>query len=126
MDGILAAARQTAAKLFGGKLLAAGRELTISGVAAGVGGTARTSASNWPCCAPASVVECGVCPSHLNGGCFPRIPSRLMAGRQSVAQVSNFSNWKNQAAFERAFAPPTQCFGATSRLEKDLQSSIGK
>ena len=42
MDGILAAARQTAAKLFGGKLLAAGRELTISGVAAGVGGTART------------------------------------------------------------------------------------
>ena len=40
--------------------------------------------------------------------------------------IPDFSNWKNHAAFERAFAPPTFHFGATSRLEKDLRASIGK
>jgi hypothetical protein len=30
--------------------------------------------------------------------------------------IPDFSNWKNRAAFERAFA----------RLEKDLRTSIGK
>jgi hypothetical protein len=36
--------------------------------------------------------------------------------------IPDFLNWKNRAAFARAFAPPAFHFGATSRLEKDLPS----
>ena len=38
--------------------------------------------------------------------------------------IPDFSHWKNHDAFEAAFAPPTFHFGATSRLEKDLSTSI--
>ena len=40
--------------------------------------------------------------------------------------LPDFSHWKNHAAFEAAFAPPTFHFGATSRLEKDLRTRLGK
>ena len=36
--------------------------------------------------------------------------------------LPDFSHWKNHAAF----APPAFHFGATSRLEKDLRTSLGK
>jgi len=38
--------------------------------------------------------------------------------------IPDFSNWKNHAVFERAFAPPPLCFGATGRLENDLRTSL--
>jgi hypothetical protein len=38
--------------------------------------------------------------------------------------LPDFSNWKNHDVFERAFAPPPFHFGATSRLEKDLRTSL--
>ncbi len=38
--------------------------------------------------------------------------------------LPDFSNWKNHDAFERAFAPPSLRFGATSRLEKYLRATI--
>ena len=56
-------------------------------------------------------------------------PDRSAATGEDLAEevrkhhLPDFSNWKNPAAFERAFAPPAPCYGATGRLEKDLRAS---
>jgi hypothetical protein len=53
---------------------------------------------------------------------------RFTSARQepSVNITPDFSNWKKRDAFERAFAPPTHCFGTAGRLEKDLRTNPGK
>jgi len=43
-------------------------------------------------------------------------PCEDLAEEVRKYHIPDFSNWKNHAAFERAFA----------RLEKDLRTSIGK
>jgi len=47
-----------------------------------------------------------------------------LAGEVRNYHIPDFSSWKNHDAFERAFAPPAFRFGATSRLEKDLRTSL--
>jgi hypothetical protein len=51
---------------------------------------------------------------------------RFVSARQeqSANIYPRLLNWKNHDAFERAYAPPAFHFGATSRLEKDLRTSI--
>jgi len=58
--------------------------------------------------------------------CLDSATGEALAAAGRKYHLPDFSNWKNHAAFERAFAPPTRCFGATGRLEKDFRTSLGR